>query len=77
MIEACRTSPMLIELVRRVQDTRVFLQMTAIELRRIAEQAPDIAVELQHVARQLDAEAADWITAISNDRASVDTRSGR
>ena len=57
MIEAWRTSPMVIELVQRVQDTQVFLRMAAIELRRIAEQAPDIAVELRHVAQQLEAEA--------------------
>ena len=57
MIEAWRTSPMVIELVQRVQDTQVFLRMAAIELRRIAEQAPDIAGELWHVAQQLEAEA--------------------
>jgi hypothetical protein len=50
---------MVIELVRRVQDTQVFLRMAVIELRRIAEQAPDIAVELRHVAQKLDAEAED------------------
>ena len=59
MIEARRTSPMVIELVRRVQDTQVFLRMAVIELRRIAEQAPDIAVELRHVAEKLQAEAED------------------
>jgi hypothetical protein len=59
VIEARRTSPMVIELVRRVQDTQVFLRMAVIELRRIAEQAPDIAVELRHVAQKLDAEAED------------------
>ena len=57
MIEAWRTSPMVIELVQRVRDTQVFLRMAAIELRRIAEQAPDIAGELRHVAQQLEAEA--------------------
>jgi hypothetical protein len=59
VIEARRTSPMVIELVRRVQDTQVFLRMAVIELRRIAEQAPDIAVELQHMAKKLEAEAED------------------
>jgi hypothetical protein len=59
VIEARRTSPMVIELVRRVQDTQVFLRMAVIELRRIAEQAPDIAVELQHMAQKLEAEAED------------------
>jgi hypothetical protein len=57
--EAWRTSPMVIELVRRVQDAQAFLRMAAIELRRIAEQAPDIAVELRHVAQKLEAEAED------------------
>ena len=33
--------------------------MAAIQLRRIAEQAPDIAVELWHVAQELEAEAED------------------
>ena len=59
MIEAWRTSPMVIELVQRVQDTQVFLRMAAIELRRIAEQAPDIAVELRHMAQKLEAVAED------------------
>jgi len=33
--------------------------MAALELRRIAEQAPDISLELKHVVQQLEAEAAD------------------
>ena len=57
MIKARRTSLMVTELIPRVRDTQVFLRMAAIELRRIAEQAPDIAVELRHVAQQLEAEA--------------------
>ena len=57
VIEARRTSLMVTELIPRVRDTQVFLRMAAIELRRIAEQAPGIAVELQHVAQQLEAEA--------------------
>jgi hypothetical protein len=36
--EAWRTSPMVVELVRRVQEAQAFLRMAAIELRRIAEQ---------------------------------------
>ena len=56
MIEAGR-NPMVIELVRRMQDTQVFLRMAVLELRRIAEQAPDIAGELRYVAQQLEAEA--------------------
>jgi hypothetical protein len=58
-MEAWRTSPMVIELVRRVHDTQVFLRMAAIELRRIAEQAPDIAIELRHVAQKLEVEAEE------------------
>jgi hypothetical protein len=50
---------MVIELVRRVHDTQVFLRMAAIELRRIAEQAPDIAIELRHVAQKLEVEAEE------------------
>jgi len=50
---------MVTELIPRVRDTQVFLRMAAIELRRIAEQASDIAVELRHVAQQLEAEAED------------------
>jgi hypothetical protein len=48
---------MIVELVRRVQDTQAFLRMAAIELRRIAERSPDIASELYHIARQLEADA--------------------
>jgi hypothetical protein len=59
VMEAWRTSPMVIELVRRVHDTQVFLRMAAIELRRIAEQAPDIAIELRHVAQKLEVEAEE------------------
>ena len=50
---------MVIKLFQRVQDAEAFLRMAAIELRRIAEQAPDIAAELRHVAQQVDAEAED------------------
>ena len=59
MTEAWRRSPMVIELVRRAKDAQSFLRMAAIELRRIAEQAPDIAVELRDVAQKLEAEAED------------------
>ena len=59
MIEAWPPSPMVIELVRQVKETQMFLRMAVIELRRIAEQAPDIAVELGHVAQKLEAEAED------------------
>jgi hypothetical protein len=57
-----------IELVQRMKDAQVFLRMAAIELRRIAEQAPDIAVELRHVAQKLEAEAEGLAAAIPNDR---------
>jgi hypothetical protein len=33
--------------------------MAAIELRRVAEEDPDIAAELRYVAQQLEAEAED------------------
>jgi len=59
MIEAWRTSPKVIELLRRVQDTQVFLRMAALELRRIAEQTPDVAVEARLIAQKLEAEAED------------------
>lgn len=46
-------------LLRAVDNTIRFLRMSAIELRRLAERAPDIAAELQHIADQLDADAND------------------
>ena len=46
-------------LLRAVDNTIRFLRMAAIELRRIAERAPDIAAELHHIADQLDADADD------------------
>jgi len=54
-----RTSPKVIELVQRVQNTRLFLRMAVIELRRIAEQAPDMAAELRQVVQKIEAEAED------------------
>ena len=59
MIEVWRKGPEVFGLVRRVQNTRIFLRMAAIELRRIAEQAPDRAGELRHVAQKLEVEAED------------------
>lgn len=44
-------------LLRAVDNTVRFLRMSAIELRRLAERAPDIAAELHHIANQLDADA--------------------
>lgn len=46
-------------LLRAVDNTIGFLRMSAIELRRLAERAPDIAAELHHIAAQLDADAND------------------
>jgi hypothetical protein len=51
--------PVVIEPDGRVQNRQAFLKMAAIELRRIAERAPDVAVELGHVAEKLEAEAED------------------
>jgi hypothetical protein len=50
---------MVTDLVSRVQDTQVFLRMAASELRRIAEEAPDGAIELRNVVQKLEAEADD------------------
>jgi hypothetical protein len=46
----------MLELVRRLHDTRAFLQMAVIELRRLAEQAPALAARLRHIAQQLETE---------------------
>ena len=43
----------------KVQHTITFLRMTAIELRRLADGDPEIAVALGHMADQLDTEAGD------------------
>ena len=59
MTEEWRASPKVIELVQRVQNTQLFLRMAAIELRRIAEQVPDKAVELRQVVQKIEAEAED------------------
>jgi hypothetical protein len=45
--------------LRAVDNTIRFLRMSAIELRRLAERAPDVASELHHIADQLDADAND------------------
>ena len=72
MIGARRTSFMVTQLIPRVRDTQVSWIMAAIELRRIAEQAPEITVELRHVAQQLEAEAEDLAGDDTDERASVD-----
>ena len=41
------------------QSTTAFLRMAAVQLREIAEHAPDIARELRQIAEQLEIEAAD------------------
>jgi hypothetical protein len=46
-------------LLRAVDNTIRFLRLAAIELRRLAERAPDISAELHHIADHLDADAAD------------------
>ena len=46
-------------LLRAVDNTVKFMRMAAIELRRIAERAQDVAEELRHLADQLDADADD------------------
>ncbi|HKS90181.1 MAG TPA: hypothetical protein VJR70_12130 [Stellaceae bacterium] len=46
-------------ILRAVDSTIKFLRMSAIELRRLAERAPEIADELRHMAAQLDADADD------------------
>jgi hypothetical protein len=45
--------------LRAIDNTTRFLRMSAIELRRLAERAPDIAAELRHVADQLDTDASE------------------
>jgi len=41
------------------EHTSAFLRMTAIQLRELAEAEPQLAHQLMHIARRLDAEAAD------------------
>lgn len=53
-------------LLRAVENTIRFLHLAAIELRRLAERAPDISAELHHVADQLEADAADLERASAN-----------
>lgn len=55
-------------LLRAVDNTIKFLRMAAIELRRIAERAPDISAELHHTADQLDADANDLERAAGSSR---------
>ena len=59
MTEEAPANPALRKLVGRVRETQVFLRMAAFELRRMAERAPEVSIELRHVAQQLEAEEAD------------------
>jgi hypothetical protein len=45
--------------MERLTNTVRFLRMAASELRRLAERIPEVADELELMARQLDAEADD------------------
>jgi hypothetical protein len=44
---------------RSVGRTIAFIRLAAIELRRVAERDPELAVELRRIADQLDADADD------------------
>ena len=57
MTETKRPSFPATQLAQRVREAESFLKMATIELRRIAERAPDIADDLRHVAHQLEAQA--------------------
>jgi hypothetical protein len=46
-------------LLSAAENTIRFLRLAAIELRRLAERAPDVSAELRHIADQLKADAAD------------------
>jgi hypothetical protein len=71
VIEEWRTSPQVIELVQRVQDTQIFLKMAVIELRRLAEQAPDMAGDLLQIMQKIEAEAEDLARDIGSGPASA------
>jgi hypothetical protein len=45
--------------LRAVDNTIRFMRMAAIQLRRLAEHAPDIANELRRIAGELDKDADD------------------
>lgn len=46
-------------LLRAIDNTIRFLRMAAIQLRRLAEGAPDIAAELRRMAEEIDKDADD------------------
>jgi hypothetical protein len=47
------------EIRRSIDHEIAFLRMAAIELRRIAERAPEVDDELRHMANQFDTDADD------------------
>ena len=47
------------EIRRSINHEIAFLRMAAIELRRIAERAPEVGEELRHMADQFDTDAED------------------
>jgi hypothetical protein len=59
VIEVFPVNAAAVKVIRRVHDTGVFLKMAAIELRRFAERAPEIALELRHMAETLEDEVND------------------
>ena len=69
MTDTIRTDLIPTALVRRLGDTHFFLRLVAIELRRFAKQAPDIAIELRHTAQKLHAEADDLAQAVTREEA--------
>ena len=50
-----------IETSRLLRNQIAFLRMAAVEMRNIADQAPEVASQLRMMADQLDAEAADLL----------------
>ena len=50
-----------IEISRLLRNQIAFLRMAAVEMRNIADQAPEVASQLRMMADQLDAEAADLL----------------
>lgn len=54
--------------MQQQKKTVVFLRMTAIELRRLAESAPEIAAQLAHMAQQLEQEADDLAAPLEGDQ---------
>ena len=50
-----------IETSRLLRREIAFLRMAAIEMRHLADQAPEIAPQLRQIADQLEADAADLL----------------